>query len=253
MEAHKYILSIAGFDPSSGAGLTSDIKTFQAHGLYGLSVCTSVTNQNDISFKDAQWVEKEFIIKQIKTLFERFTIPVAKIGIVENWQVVYDVLSLLKTLNPDIKIVLDPILQASAGFSFHSQESLSYFEKALKLCDIITPNYDEIKALFPKKNIEETVEYISEKTDIYLKGGHRQDKKGWDELYHSGIVQVNIEPEAKTIYQKHGSGCVLSSAIASNLALEIPLEDACKNAKYYTERFLNSHNSLLGIHSTGIK
>ncbi len=243
------ILTIAGHDPSGGAGLTSDVKTFEAYVLYGLSVCTAITVQNDIDFKKCVWVEPDVIISQIETLFERFTPPVVKIGIVESWSVLLRIVNKLKALNSEIKIVLDPIVKASAGFDFHSEENQDLLDAIWKQCYIITPNYDEIKSLYPKLSAEETIEHISNFTNIYLKGGHRADKKGWDELYYNKIVQTNIEPKAATVFQKHGSGCVLSSALASNLALDIVLEDAAKNAKYYTEDFLNSNESLLGVHN----
>lgn len=249
MNTNNYILTIAGLDPSSGAGLTSDIKTFEAHGFYGLSVCTAVTVQNDIAFKDCVWVDKGVIINQIKTLFERFEIPVVKIGIIQSWEVLLEVVELLKKLNSKIKIILDPVLKASAGFDFHAKQNLTILEKVLEHCEFITPNYDEIKELFSEKDIEETIEFIADKTNIYLKGGHREDKKGWDVVYYSKIVQLNIPPIAETVFQKHGSGCVLSAALASNLIHEIPLEDACKNVKVYVEKFLNSNESLLGTHS----
>ncbi len=249
MSTRKYILTIAGFDPSSGAGLTSDIKTFEAHGFYGLSVCTAITVQNDIAFKKCEWVTKAIIIDQIETLFERFEISVVKIGIIQSWEVLLEIIELLKKRNPTIKIILDPVLKASAGYEFHSEENLDVFERVLEQCYFITPNYDEIQVLFPDKTIEDTIDFIAEKTNIYLKGGHRADKKGWDAVYHSKIVQLNIPPIAETVFEKHGSGCVLSAALASNLANEIPLEDACKNVKVYVEKFLNSNESLLGTHS----
>lgn len=246
----KYILSIAGHDPSGGAGLTSDLKTFEAHGLYGLSVCTAVTVQNDVDFKNCIWIDTDIILSQIETLFERFEIPVVKIGIVESWETLSLVLDKLHALNSNIKIVLDPIFKASAGFDFHSKESQDLLDSIWKQCYIITPNYDEIQSLYPELDIDDTVEHVSSMTNIYLKGGHRTDKKGWDELYHSHIVMVNIPPQATSIKEKHGSGCVLSSSLASNLALEIVLEDAAQNAKYYTEDFLNSNSGLLGKHTT---
>ena len=249
MNNKNYILTIAGLDPSSGAGITSDIKTFEAHGLYGLSVCTVVTVQNDISFKDCVWIDKTIIINQIKALFERFSISVVKIGIIESWEVLLEVIEILKRVNPKIKIVLDPILKASAGFDFHSTQNLKTLEKVVEDCDFVTPNYNEIKELFPNKNIEETIDFIAQKTNIYLKGGHRSDKKGWDEVYYNKIVQLNIPPIADKIFDKHGSGCVVSAALASNLAKNIDLEDACKNVKHYTEQFLNSNESLLGTHN----
>lgn len=250
MNERPYILTIAGLDPSSGAGITSDIKTFEAHHVYGLSVCTAVTVQNDVSFKECIWIEESIIITQIKTLFERFSIPVVKIGIIESWNVLHRVVELLKKLNPSIKIVLDPIIKASTGFDFHNkQDDLVVFEKVLRICAFITPNYEEIKELFPEKTIDETIDFISERTNVYLKGGHRNTKKGWDEVYYNKIVKLNIPPIANYISEKHGSGCVLSAALASNLAKELLLEDACRNAKNYTEQFLNSNESLLGNHN----
>ena len=249
MKNRTYILSIAGLDPSSGAGITSDIKTFEAHGLYGFSVCTAVTVQNDISFKNCIWIDQTIIINQIETLFERFSISVVKIGIIQSWKTLQVVVDTLLILNPHIKIIVDPILKASAGFDFHIASNLKILENVLEKCYFITPNYNEIQGLFPTKNIEETIEFISAKTNIYLKGGHRNDKKGLDKIYHSGIVQINIQPGVESISEKHGSGCILAAALASNLALKIDLEDACKNAKMYTEQFLNSTNSLLGTHN----
>lgn len=244
----NYIVTIAGHDPSGGAGITSDIKTFEAHGLYGLSVCTAITIQNDISFKHCEWVSTKNIISQIETLFERFKILVVKIGIIQSWDVLSLVLDTLHALNPAVKIILDPIIKASAGFDFHTTKNQNILNKIWKQCYLITPNYDEIKLLHPNLTIQETIKHISNFTNLYLKGGHRLDKKGYDALYYNKNVMVNIPPKAKKISDKHGSGCVLSSALASNILLKQNIEDASKNAKIYTETFLNSNLSLLGKH-----
>ncbi|MBJ6368172.1 hydroxymethylpyrimidine/phosphomethylpyrimidine kinase [Snuella sedimenti] len=244
-----YILTIAGLDPSSGAGITADIKTFASYNLYGLSVCTAITVQNDIAFRACKWVDAAVITDQIAILFERFNISVVKIGIIESWSTLSRVLDTLHTLNPNVKIVVDPIIKASTGFDFHSTESQELLDNIWKQCYIITPNYDEIKMLYPERTIEDTIAHIGRFTNIYLKGGHRTDKKGWDTLYHSGIVMVNIPPYTEAIHEKHGSGCVLSSALASNILKESDLEKASKKAKYYTEQFLNSDASLLGVHN----
>ncbi len=249
MTDHSYILTIAGHDPSSGAGITSDIKTFEAHGLYGLSVCTAITVQNDIAFKQCIWTDVNIILAQIETLFERFEISVVKIGIVQSWKDLSLILDKLHELNAEIKIVLDPIFKASAGFDFHSKENQALLDKIWKQCFIITPNYDEIQSLYPVLTIEDTLEHIASKTNIYLKGGHRTDKRGWDELYHSGIVMLNIPPKAEQIHKKHGSGCVLSASLACNLAKNLDFEELAMHTKQYTETFLNSHDSLLGTHA----
>ena len=250
MSAHQYILTIAGFDPSSGAGLTSDIKTFQAHGLYGLSVCTAVTVQNDVDFFESHWMETEVVLNQIDVLFQRFSIDYVKIGIVKNWLSLSQIISKLKVLNPSVKIVLDPVLKASAGFDFHEQEMMNFFDGILSQLTLITPNYEEIKALYPNRSIDETIEHISSKTNLYLKGGHRSDKVGLDQLFYNKIVQLNIEPGIKNVSSKHGSGCVLSSVLASNLALGYSLTESAQLSKKYIEQFLSSNTTLLGTHST---
>ncbi len=248
VEERKYILSIAGFDPSSGAGITSDIKTFEAHGLYGLSVCTAVTVQNDILLKACQWIDETIVIDQITTLFERFSIDVVKIGIVQSWQVLLNIITVLKKLNPSVQIVLDPILKATSGYDFHQNENLEIFEKIIEKCTYITPNYEEVKALFPDKNVAQTLAFLSEKTHVYLKGGHREDKKGWDDIWYHRKTQLTIAPEITEAYEKHGSGCVLSSALAANLTKGYTMEEIGVKTKRYIEYYLNSHDSLLGTH-----
>src|SRR5690606_20335086 len=114
-----FILTIAGHDPCGGAGITSDIKTFEAHGLYGLSVCTAITVQNDIEFKACHWISTENVLSQITILFDRYPIHIVKIGIVKSWQSLKHILDKLHQLNSEVKIILDPILKASAGFNFH--------------------------------------------------------------------------------------------------------------------------------------
>ena len=249
MDKQQYILTIAGFDPSSGAGLTSDLKTFHAHGLYGLSVCTTVTVQNDVNFKASHWMKPPLILEQIEALFERFKIQVVKIGIIENWKTLSLVLKRLKELNPTIKVVLDPVLKATAGYDFHCEDELTVLDSILDNIFIITPNFEEIKQLYPEKTIEDTIEYLCNKTNVYLKGGHRTDQVGLDQLFYNKIVQLNIEPEEVNVSLKHGSGCVLSSSLACNLILGHSLEEAAVLSKRYTEQFLSSNTSLLGNHT----
>lgn len=248
MNEHQYILTIAGFDPSGGAGIIADVKTFEAHGLYALSVCTVITVQNDVEFESCKWVDIETILSQIDVLFKRFKINVVKIGIVKDWSVLDIIIEKLYKCNSEIKIILDPVLKSSSGFDFHISKNTILLKRILSKVFILTPNYDEIKNLFPKLTLEETISLIASKTNLYLKGGHREDKKGWDELYYDKIVQTSIPPYNERIYEKHGSGCVLSSALAADISLGHTLEDASKNAKQYTEEFLCSHESLLGNH-----
>lgn len=249
MSEQQYILTVAGVDPSNGAGLTADLKTFQAHGLYGLSVCTTVTVQNDIDFKSAHWLDQTLILEQIRVLFERFEIRVAKIGIVENWPILLLIVKEIVRLNPSIQIVLDPVLKASAGFDFHNDDELEVLDEVLSMIHMITPNFEEIQQLYPYKTIEETIDHLRSKTNVYLKGGHRTDRIGLDEVFYDD-QRLEIEPEGENISPKHGSGCVLSSALASQFALGASLQDAAVSSKRYTEQFLSSTPDLLGNHRT---
>jgi hydroxymethylpyrimidine/phosphomethylpyrimidine kinase len=247
------ILTIAGLDPSNGAGLTADVKTFETLKCYGLSVCTANTIQDDVDFKACHWITVEVVLSQIEVLFKRFQINYVKIGIVENWETLSVLVDKLLYLNPKVKIVLDPVLKSSSNFDFHSavtsSDSDNELDKILEKIYLLTPNYNEIKQLYPKKNIEETIAYISSKTNLFLKGGHHPGKLGKDELFTVEGKQFSVNPKLKNCSEKHGSGCVLSSAITSYLALDFPLLKACYRGKRYTEKFLSSNKSLLGFHS----
>lgn len=247
MTKRPHILTIAGFDPSSGAGLTADIKTFERLKCVGFAACTANTVQNDQEFHACYWQSKEVIIDQINLLFKRFEIRFVKIGIVENWSVLNDILDHLHFLNPDIKVVLDPILSSSSTFDFHDTDA-DQLSNILKKIYLITPNFQEIERLFPKKTISEAIEHIRQHTHLYLKGGHRSDQVGKDELYLISGKSFSFNPKMRGISEKHGSGCVLSAALICYLANEFSLIKACKRAKMYTEKFLSSNPTLLGYH-----
>lgn len=245
MKKRPYILSVAGFDPSGGAGLLADAKTFESLKCQGLGVCTANTTQTDIAFVSCSWVNFETIKEQIETLFLRFKIEVVKIGIIENYRVLNQVLDLLISLNKEIKIVLDPIVRSSTNFDFQTEFDSALFDEILKKIYVITPNYEEIKELYPSESIEETITHISNKTNLFLKGGHNENEKGKDYLYTSNGKVHPMNPKYK-VFAKHGSGCVLSSAIAGHLALGFPLLKSCFRAKRFTEKYLGSSKELLG-------
>lgn len=247
MKHRPNILTIAGFDPSCGAGLTSDIKTFENLKCCGFAVCTANTIQNDNSFKNCYWTSISQIKEQIDVLFQRFEINFVKIGIVESWAVLNEIIDVVLSESPKIKIVLDPVLKSSSDFDFHKSDSQdAIFDEVLSKIYVVTPNYNEIVNLYPNKTIEETIEYISSKTNLFLKGGHLENEIGMDELFVKNGKQLTLNPSKGNFTEKHGSGCVLSSAITSYLALNNSLFEACEKAKRYTEAFLSSNQSLLG-------
>ncbi len=246
MKARPNILTIAGFDPSNGAGLSADVKTFESLKCYGLSVCTANTVQDDQSFQNCFWLPIAQITAQINVLFNRFQIDVVKIGIVENFQVLNTIIDSVLSHNSKAKIVLDPVLKSSSNFQFHSNSNL---DAVLEKIALLTPNYNEIELLYPDKNIDETITHIAKKTNLFVKGGHRLEQLGKDELYTKTGKNYTLNPKLPNCTEKHGSGCVLSSSIASYLALGFPLLKSCYRGKRYTEKFLSSNKSLLGYHS----
>jgi hydroxymethylpyrimidine/phosphomethylpyrimidine kinase len=245
-EERLYILSIAGFDPSGGAGILADIKTFEANKVYGLGVCSCLTFQNDTNFEGVKWISSEDIIKQIDVLVKRFSFEWVKIGLIENLKVLQEIVNHLKKINSKTKIIWDPILKASSGFVFHNIINNKELIDVCKNLYLITPNLEEIKKLLPDETEEAGAENLSQYCNVLLKGGHGESNLAKDILFENKAKTV-LEAE-KIEKDKHGTGCVLSSAILTNLAKGYDLKDACKEGKDYTIDFINSHNSLLGFH-----
>ncbi len=248
MNKRPIILTIAGHDPSGGAGLTSDVKTAEALGCYGLSVCSGNTVQNDIEMTSCIWTDIDTMKAQISLLANRLEINFIKIGVIENWSILNEMIDFILNINQEAKIILDPVLKSSSEFSFQNQDHSDDLEKILDKIYLLTPNYLEIEALFKDKSIPETIEFISKKTNLLLKGGHNTEQVGMDKLFETNGDTIVYQSSVDKVYQKHGSGCVLSSAITSFLALNYSLDDSCERGKIYTERFLNSNESLLGYH-----
>lgn len=230
-----FVLSIAGFDPSAGAGVLADIKTMEQCGVYGFGVNSANTFQNENEFDGVEWVSFESIQKQLVPLFRKYNIQVVKIGLIENLEILLKVCAFLKAQNATIKIIWDPILSASAGFSFHSNIQQRQLDEVLQLVYLITPNQPEYAQLGSLKGV-----------NVLLKGGHAEKKD--DVLVVQSGEEKIIKGSETVLKPKHGSGCVLSSAIASYLAFGFSLEDACKQAKRYVETLLASNEGLLGFH-----
>lgn len=241
-----YVLSIAGFDPSAGAGVLADVKTFEGNGAYGMGVVSAITYQNDMEFERVEWIDHSKIVGQIEVLLKRFRIKHIKIGLIENMDTLAQIVRFLKTEVDEPVIIYDPILKASAGFSFHNITE-EHFTKTIEGINCITPNIPEAIQIFGPDNLNEKLELLSENINVYLKGGHTEDNVVTDLLYvkdHTYAFPNDRIPNGA----KHGSGCVLSSALTAQLALGHDLPTAAENANSYTHNFLASNETLLGYH-----
>ncbi|MDC1403455.1 bifunctional hydroxymethylpyrimidine kinase/phosphomethylpyrimidine kinase [Crocinitomicaceae bacterium] len=231
-----YCLTIAGFDPSGGAGILADIKTYEQHRCQGLAVVTANTIQTEDSFEKTEWVTEDTILLQLKTLMSRYKVRFFKIGLIESGEMLEEVLQVIHANCDAPTIIWDPIIGATVGGEF-DKNRFSIFLKENKFADlIITPNLPEYESLGLK----------SSANLVYLKGGH-SIKKGHDVLFWKGN-QYPFAPKIKTDFQKHGTGCIFSSALLSNLALDYPMIKSCLRAKRYVEKRIVSNPSLLAWH-----
>ncbi len=249
MEATRpIVLSIAGFDPSAGAGLLADCKTFEQHLVYGLGISTAQTLQTEDTFISIRWEKESDILTALETLLSNYDVTVVKIGLVENSDVLKSIVALIHKKNNTIKIVLDTIIKSSSGFDFWKEEvNKELLFEILSNVFLITPNYNEVLHLYPSAEAKESAQQLAQYCNVLLKGGHNEKELGVDYLFSKNSVQ-KLEATRTDLHAKHGSGCVLSAAIAANLALGVSLEQSCIRAKQYTENFLGSTTTLLGYH-----
>lgn len=246
MKNMKNVLSIAGSDCSAGAGIQADLKTFVANGVYGMTVITSLTAQNPQKVKMLEDVSIEMLEKQIEVIFDVMEVSAVKIGMLnskENGEVIYEKLLKYKVKN----IVLDPVMIATSGNSLIKDETKDFLvNKLFKIVDIITPNLDETKEIVKIILNNENIENIDsiEKMKIYgkiiadftkkwvlIKGGHLSNS-AVDILMNKDEIYI-LEGEKISSNNTHGTGCSLSSAIASNLAKDYSMLDSVKKAKNF--------------------
>ena len=242
----KNVLSIAGSDCSAGAGIQADLKTFIANGVYGMTVIASLTAQNPQEVKMLEDVSIEMLKKQIEAIFDIIEVSAVKIGMLnskENGEVIYEKLLKYKVKN----IVLDPVMIATSGNSLIKDETKDFLvNKLFKIADIITPNLDEtkeiLKIILNNKNIEniDSIEKMKNygkiiadftKKWVLVKGGHLSNS-AVDILMNKDEIYI-LEGEKISSNNTHGTGCSLSSAIASNLAKGYSMLESVKRAKNF--------------------
>ena len=248
------VVSIAGFDPSGGAGVLADIKTFEANKVYGYGVVSALTFQNDSEFEGLKWIETDEILKQLTILSKKFKFEYIKIGMIKDIETLNQLISNLKSqiLIPNSqflipKLIWDPILKATVGFRIHNKIEKDQFISICKNIFLITPNIEEIRILMKEKDEMKAAKELSQYCNVFLKGGHSEKDKGRDYLFMKDR-QFSFRPKENAAYPKHGSGCVLSSAITANLAKGYKLHPACLRGKEYVTKFLLSNKTLIGYH-----
>lgn len=240
----KKVLTIAGSDCSGGAGIQADLKTMAAHGCYGMSVITALTAQNTTGVYGVENCSTEFIENQIDCVFNDISPDAVKIGMVSSASIVKSISEKLKLYKPKY-IVVDPVMVSTSGSKLLDEDAMeSLIKELIPLATVITPNLFEAELLcgFEIRTSEEMIkaaEKISKKYrgNILIKGGHLENNAN-DLLYKDGKA-IWFEGERVDNSNTHGTGCTLSSAIASNLAKGYSVEESIRNSKAYITGALN--------------
>lgn len=231
-------LSIAGSDSSGGAGIQADLKTMTMNGVFAMSAITALTAQNTTGVTGIMEVTPEFLQKQIDAVFEDIRPDAVKIGMVSSAGLIKVIAESLKTYQAE-NIVVDPVMVASSGSKLINEDAINTLKKELlPLATVVTPNIPEAEVLAEMsiKNEQDMItaaKTISENYHcaVLCKGGHSINDAN-DFLYYNG-EEIWFEGKRINNPNTHGTGCTLSSAIASNLAKGQSLEHAVKNAKDY--------------------
>ncbi len=233
----KTALTIAGSDPSGGAGLQVDLKTFAAHGVYGMSVITSLTSQNTTGVAGVFDVPLEVVTSQIDAVFTDIFPDGVKIGMVSSSDII-SVIAEKLTEHKAKNIVLDTVMVSTSGHTLLNPDAIDTLTSLLfPLADIITPNLYEAQILcgfdiHSESDMIKSAEFIYHKynVNVLLKGGHLAGTS--NDLLFDG-KSVWFDGKKIDNPNTHGTGCTLSSAIAANLALGFDMKTAVKNSKEY--------------------
>lgn len=260
----KTCLSIAGSDSSGGAGIQADLKTFTALGVYGMTAITAITAQNTQGVHAVTTVKPDLVAAQIDAVFNDIRPDAVKIGMLANANIIEVVADRLR-FHEAKNVVLDPVMIATSGDSLLDQHAIrTLVDKLIPCADLITPNTAELIALCQEQGITVTSQSLSKETlkaltqqllssllnntpqssiAILSKGGHLIGEQASDYLLTSQTDFWFESPRVETV-NTHGTGCTLSSAITSYLALDHSLDSSCSKAKKYLTATLNKNLNL---------
>lgn len=234
----KVALTIAGFDPSGGAGILSDCKTFHTHGVYGLSVITAITVQNSQKVYAVDPVKEKIVREQLCRLLDDFKIDAIKIGMLCNRRILDAILEPLSQLK-QTPIILDPVLVSTSGHRLLEEEGVKLLiDQLMPMVTLITPNIAESELLSGEKiQTSEAMEKAAKAildagaTGVVVKGGHATGNP--DDLFMGQQQKLWFEGVRIPNRSTHGTGCIFSSAIAANLALGKTMPESIAIAKKF--------------------
>lgn len=257
MKRYVTCMTIAGSDPSGGAGIQADLKTFSALGCYGQAAVTTLTVQNTKGVSKSVNVDAQFVAEQVDAVWADWLPDAVKIGITGTADIVMAISKLLNTYRPKF-VVLDPVMISSSGHRLMDASAESaLLTKLMPLCSLITPNIPEAKALLNLPSADTTapsalatqLSYVLGDTPVLVKGGHA-DGAPIDFLHCSEGDFAYTSPRIVSP-NTHGTGCTLSSAIAAFAARGLSLPQAVASAKNFLTQALSHGADIHTGHGTG--
>lgn len=236
-------MTIAGSDPSGGAGMQADLKTFSALGVYGASAIVAVVDENTQGVYGVHPIPAPFVAGQIRSVIDDLGVDAVKIGMLHDSELINTVYNTLRDYPTVRNIVLDPVMVATSGDPLLLPEAIDTLRSVLiPYSRVITPNLPEASLLLGETidrqdQFEDAAVALSEKcggVSVMLKAGHLENDMLTDIFYNAETKKITklSSPKIVTV-NTHGTGCTLSSAIAAYLAKGYPLDDAVKGAKDY--------------------
>lgn len=238
---YKTALSIAGSDPSGGAGIQADLKAFSACGCFGTTAIVAVVDENTIGVTGVHPVPVDFVVGQIKSVLDDIGADAIKIGMLHSSELITAVRNTLREYNIN-NIVLDPVMVATSGDRLLQEEAISTLKEVLvPHVRVITPNIPEAEILLDHKiDKQEDLPHLAKElgdrygVSVLLKAGHLTDDRLVDVFYNQESGEI-LHLESSRVYTKntHGTGCTFSSALTAFLAQGFPLNEAVKQAKNY--------------------
>ncbi len=237
-DAPPVALTIAGSDSGGGAGIQADLKTFAAHGVYGLSAVTAVTAQNTVAVTGVQEIEPELVSSQIAAVVSDFPVAAGKTGMLSSAATIRAVANAVE--EHELRVVVDPVMVAKSGDRLLRPDAVDALrEYLLPRAALLTPNLPEASELTGLRIAgEDEMRAAGEKLlglgarAVLVKGGHLDGDAVLD-LFLDGSRVVLLRSHRIHTRATHGTGCTLSAAVAANLALGRTLAEAVKRARQY--------------------
>ncbi len=253
-------LTIAGLDPSGGAGIIADIKTFSAFGCFAAAAVSSITFQNTVGVFGAEHQTAETVRRQVEPIIEDYKIASMKTGMLPTREVIEETGQLIGRMN-GAKLVVDPVVRSTSGFDLIDDDALRSLIRVLfPLSELVTPNRPEAERITGMKINTGADVLAAAKAmrsmgakNVLIKGGHLNEsstvgRKAVDHLFIGEAHHV-LEADYVETTATHGTGCTLAAAITANLALEKSLFDAVRIAKEFVTRAIVSAPMLGHGHS----